>query len=783
MSEVSAETRNDPSLVIGVDVGGTFTDVFVLDEALGTILVLKVPSTTGRVSGDQSQGFLAGIREALKLANSHRHCAASPSDAVAGALGLPYSAIATIVHGTTAGTNALLERKIARTGLITTRGFRDVLEMRRRDRPSTWGLWGQFEPIIERRLRAEVDERVLADGTVLEAVNLEQVRNETKRLKALGCEALVIAFINAYANPINEQQALTAALEAWRGERSGETERAAPDPSKASVNESNLSETKAPAHADYVSASHQILPEIREFERTSTAALNAALQPVVGQYVQRLDDGLKQAGFRGQLLIVQSNGGVMDVATTCQSPVKTALSGPAAGVMACAFLARESGYPNVITGDMGGTSFDVSLVANGEPALASQTSIEFGMVIRSPMIEITTIGAGGGSVASVDTSGLLQIGPQSAGSYPGPVCYGLRDQDAEKNAGFGPCVTDANVVLGRINAQKPMGKLPALDVEAARRAIARHVGTPLGLSVEVAAQAILDVANAKMAGAIRLVSIERGHDPKQFAYMPFGGGGALHVCAMMKEVGVTQGIVPRYPGVTSALGCVIADMRRDYVRTLNQALALVAQDSLRESIGSFVAQGRQALRDSRVRFAGEQISVELDMLYQGQSHTISVPLDSETALSASLGLAEIEAAFVRAYRASFGQALEAVPMRLMNLRVAVIGVRPKFDLSLMSPKPRGANDSRSHATSMEANIIANAVDEPSTYAQWRRRVFHAGDWLESPVFARMDLPVGFEVEGPALFEQSDTTLWLEPGFQAKVDRLGNLLIRASGALA
>ena len=371
-----------PSLVIGVDVGGTFTDIFVLDEAQAKIKVLKVPSTVGKAGGDQSQGFLQGIRAAADQG---------------------FISIATIVHGTTAGTNALLERKIARTGLITTKGFRDVLEMRRRDRPSTWGLWGQFEPVIERRLRLEVDERTLASGEVLQEVDLEQVKQQAKILQEQGCEALVIAFVNAYANAQNEQKALEAARQVWKGE--------------------------------YLSASHQILPEIREFERTSTAALNASLQPVVGKYVERLDQGLRQDGFKGQLLIVQSNGGVMDVATTCRAPVKTALSGPAAGVIACAFLAREAGFPNVMTGDMGGTSFDVSLIAEGTPALASQTSIEFGMVIRSPMIEITTIGAGGGSVASVDASGLLQVGPQSAGSFPGPVCYGLR-----VDASLGPCV-------------------------------------------------------------------------------------------------------------------------------------------------------------------------------------------------------------------------------------------------------------------------------------------------------------------------------------------------------
>jgi N-methylhydantoinase A len=732
-----SEAVGKPSLVIGVDVGGTFTDIFVLDEALARIEVLKVASSVGQHGSDQSLGFLTGIEAALKR------------------VGKTHADIAVIVHGTTAGTNALLERKIARTGLITTRGFRDVLEMRRRDRPSTWGLWGKFEPIIERRLRTEVDERVLADGQVLVAADLAQIRAQTHFLLEQGCEAIVIAFINAYANPSNESAALAAARQAW-------------------IEKS----TEADERSVYLSASHQILPEIREFERTSTAALNAALQPVVGRYVERLDNGLKQRGFAGQLLIVQSNGGVMDVASTCAAPVKTALSGPAAGVMACAFIAREAGWPDVITGDMGGTSFDVSLIAQGVPAVASQTSIEFGMVIRSPMIEITTIGAGGGSVATVDRSGLLQVGPQSAGSYPGPVCYGLRSGHPQ-GLQLGPCVTDANVVLGRINAQRPIGaadeseakrdarSLLSLDVDAARESIRHHVAVPLGLSIEGAAEAILAVANAKMAGAIRLVSIERGHDPKQFAYMPFGGGGALHVCAMMQDVGVTQGIVPRYPGVTSALGCVIADMRRDYVLTMNQALTSVSMDRLRSQISTFVEHGFQALERSGVRFNAQQVHVELDMLYQGQSHTLSVPLGSALAQSPSLQLGDIAAAFEHAYRASFGQTLEAVPLRLMNLRVAVIGLRPKFDLSVLAPSASPSQASQRHLDALGPNGVAPASS---------RRVYVDQAWRQVTVYARADLSLGTVLDGPALIEQADATIWLEPGFVARLDLQGNLLV-------
>jgi len=386
-------TAHKPHLVVGVDVGGTFTDLFVLDERQGTARIIKVPSTRG----EESRGFMSGVMRV---------------DEASSQSATPAANLATIVHGTTVGTNALLERKVARTGIITTRGFRDVLEMRRRDRPQTWGLRGTFTPIVPRNLRLEVDERVLADGTVHTAVDMAQVRQQAQALLEAGCDAVCVFFINAYANPVNEQKAVAVVREVW------------PNP--------------------YVTSASEVLPEIREFERCSTATLNAALQPVVGSYLSKLDEDLRHQGFAGELLIVQSNGGVMSRQTACDVPVRTALSGPAAGVIACAAVARASGFPNVITGDMGGTSFDVSLVSQGEAALSAQTSIEFGLVVRSPMIQIETIGAGGGSIASVDASGMLQVGPESAGSIPGPACYGRGNTR--------PTVTDANVLLGRIIA-------------------------------------------------------------------------------------------------------------------------------------------------------------------------------------------------------------------------------------------------------------------------------------------------------------------------------------------
>ena len=688
------------TLVVGVDVGGTFTDLFVLDEATGKASIVKVPSTRG----EESRGFMNGIARVADEALGTK--VQDPGSGQA-------RAIATIVHGTTVGTNALLERKVARTGMITTRGFRDVLEMRRRDRPQTWGLRGTFTPIVSRPLRLEVDERVLADGSIHTPVDLDQVRQQAKALLAEGCEAVCVFFINTYANPSNEQAAVKAVRELWPN--------------------------------NYVTAASEVLPEIREFERCSTATLNATLQPVLGSYLTRLEADLRTQGFAGELLIVQSNGGVMSRATACDVPVRTALSGPAAGVIACAAIARAAGFPNVMTGDMGGTSFDVSLVAKGEAALAAQTSIDFGMVIRSPMIQIETIGAGGGSIASVDASGMLQVGPESAGSVPGPACYGRGNTR--------PTVTDANVLLGRIAADRPLGGglLAAMDRSQAETAIDVHVAQPLGLDVLTAAEAILTVANARMAGAIRLVSIERGHDPRQFAYMPFGGGGALHVCALMREVGVSTGIVPRYPGVTSALGCVMADMRHDAVQTLNKALSELDMNDVRERVDALAAQCQARLDSAGVRFSNTVQQIEFDMLYTGQTHTVVVPV-AQSALDAPGLLAAFEAA----YQAAFGRILDGIPVRVMNLRYARIGVRPKFDLAVLAPQGEG-----------------------STQSLGLQRVYHAGQWWDAQRYARLELPINSSITGPAILEQPDTTVWLEPGFTARVDVLGNLLIAAS----
>jgi len=677
--------------IIGVDVGGTFTDVFSLDPATGETGVAKVPTTRP----DQSGGFLDGIR------------AVQPD----------MSKIGSLVHGTTAGTNALLERKGAKIGVITTEGFRDVLEMRRRDRPRTWGLKGDFTPVVPRDLRMEVPERVLADGTVEQEVDIAAVKAAAEALLEQGCLAVVVLFVNAYANTANEDAAVAALRDMW------------PNP--------------------HVASSSEILPEIREFERFSTTALNGYLQPEVAGYLARLENALNGGGFGGEFMIVQSNGGVMSVETACQRPVRTALSGPSAGVIAAGYIAQTAGYDNLITGDMGGTSFDVSMIVDGESVVSPQTSIDFGMVVRTPMIEIATIGAGGGSIASVDGGGLLTIGPESAGSNPGPVAYGRGNTR--------PTVTDANIVLGRIDATRPLGKgLGTLDLEAAKAAIDEHVAKPLGLDVMEAAEAIVRVANSRMAGAIRLISIERGHDPAKFAYMPFGGGGALHTGAMIDEVGIGRALIPRFPGVTSAMGCVIADMRQDFVQTVNTTVDALDLDALTAHMQQHYDDGQEVLDSAGTEFAAREAQFSLDMAYLGQTHTVAVPIP----VTVTGGKVEtpqrdaIRTAFEASYRDLYGRLLKS-GIRVLNLRSTVIGKRHKFDLARLAPA---------------ADATVEAAERGT------RPVFVRGAWETARVLSRLDLPVGTVVDGPAILEQPDATIFVEPWLTAKVDSFGNVLI-------
>jgi len=572
------------SKLLGIDVGGTFTDLFYLDEATGETRISKASTTPGNQA--------VGLFEAMQ------------------AIGIAPAEIDCFIHGTTIATNALIERKGARCGMLTTRGFRDVLELGRRDRPQLYGMTGLQDPLIPRDLRLEVPERIGPGGEVEEALDEEAVVRAARVLKARGAEAVVVCFLHSYANPAHEQ-------------RAGELLRGF-DP-------------------DWlVNLSCEMLPQIHEMERFSTATIHTYLQPLVSRYVDSLKHKLGQAGYPHDVLFVQSSGGIMSSATARQRPANLALSGPAAGVMAASYVAKVAGFDNVISADMGGTSFDVCLIPSGRPRTSDQTQLGFRMPLRVAMIDIHTVGAGGGSIARVDRGGLLHIGPESAGAVPGPAAYG--------RGGEQPTVTDANLVLGHIGPSFAFGGNGGMrmDREAAVRAIQAHVGAPLGLDVEESARAIVRVANHRMAGRIRAVSIKRGYDPRDFALVAYGGAGPMHAAALMKDVGIGRCLIPYYPGVLCALGSAAADLRRDEVRT-----ALLNLDQL--DVEAFSHLVDEMCHACAGQIEGEGVPIErvdvvtsADMGYEGQRHDIRVVLPMSLTRE-SLRLA-FEAAYRREYR-------------------------------------------------------------------------------------------------------------------------------------
>lgn len=676
------------AILVGVDVGGTFTDILIFDANSGSVRVVKTPSTVE----DQSIGFLNGLKQS----------------------GVDLSKVQRIIHGTTVGTNAVLERKGAKVGLLTTKGFRDVLEMRRRERAQTWGLWGDYKPLIPRKWRYEVTERILADGTERVQLNEEEVLAVAQALKEDGVEALAVCFLHAYANSEHEERAVELLQKVW--------------PNK------------------YISRSSDILPEIREFERTSTTAVNAYIQPKTDHYLSLLQSRLAESGYTEDVSIIQSNGGVMSSQSAREKSVNTVLSGPAAGVIAAAQVGLASGFPNIITADMGGTSFDVSLILDGKPSMQAEQKIEFGVVVRVPMIEITTIGAGGGSIAWIDGAGFLQIGPESAGSYPGPVAFG--------RGGIKPTVTDANVVLGRINADDPIGaKGSQLDIEGAKKAIDEWIAKPLGLDVYAAAEAILKVATSKMAGALRLISVERGHDPRHFVLVPFGGAGPLHAAALIRECGIAHAVVPYYPGITSALGCVTANAQYDFLRTVNKLIDDFDVTEGLHILRSFDKEGRTLLDKSGVSVVGTEVVYQADMAYEGQTHTVLVELDAN-----HMTQREIRAAFEQVYAHEFSRTLDDIPIRIQTLRATITGIRPQLDLKTL------------------VNERAAEVKHESPVPFKTRWVYFNGAFVNTPIYRREDLHVGQRMMGPAIIEQLDTTTVVEPNMMTSIDENGHLVI-------
>lgn len=675
-------------LVAGVDVGGTFTDLVLFDPKSGSVQLAKVPTTLDPAKGGQAAGVLAALETV----------SASLAD------------IDLIVHGTTATTNAVLERKLCRTGLITTAGFRDVLELGRRTRPNAYGMTGRFVPIIPRDLRLEVPERMDAQGRVITALDESALEVAIKRLIALDCESLVIHFLHSYANPAHERRAAEMAARLW------------PTP--------------------YVTMGHALLSECREYERGVTAAVNASVQPMLERYIGRLADGLAARGYARELLVMNGNGGMVSAAKVSREAVKTVMSGPASGVMAAVYTGRRAGMPDLVTYDMGGTSTDVALIKRGVAPVSNEIEIEYAMPIHVPMVDVRTVGAGGGSIAWVDAGGMLRVGPESAGSNPGPVCYG--------RGGDRITISDANLLLGRLPAER-FGQA----ANAARQVMQDQIAAPLGLSVEAASEAVIRVANAHMGGAIRMVSISMGVDPRDFALFAFGGAGPLHAAALARELAIPRVLVPARPGITNALGCVVADLRHDFVRSINQPLDWVDMGHVHRILADQAAEGRGLIAAENLDLLGVEVRNTCDMQFVGQTHLLRIALPDATPDRETL-----QSLFETAYLDRFHVELPNIRANLMNLNVSVIGKRPEVDLSrLIDP--------------------AGRLETVEMAQKGQRRVYFGG-WIDTSVYWRDHLPLDAAFIGPAIIEQMDTTIVVEPGDRVTSDAEGNLIIEIGG---
>lgn len=682
--KVSAATG---SVVAGIDVGGTFTDLLLIDARKGgTVHIAKTPTTV------ENQAF--GVVSAL------------------GATQFPVSDIDLIVHGTTTTTNAVLERRLAKTGMITTRGFRDVIELGRRTRPQAYGMTGTFVPVIPRNLRLEVTERVEAGGAIRVALDEQEVREAVQRLVEASCESLVIHFLHSYANPTHERRAAEIAAEIWPN--------------------------------GHITAGHALLSEAREFERGVTAAVNASVQPILERYVARLRKELAAQGYARDFLIMNGNGGMISARFVTAESAKTVMSGPASGVIAAAYTGKRAGFPNLVTYDMGGTSTDVALIRNAEPAVSNEIEIEYAMPIHVPMVAVHTVGAGGGSIARVDAAGLIQLGPESAGANPGPICYG--------RGGTEPTVTDANLVLGRLAPKKLLAVDHPVSVESVTHTFEEKIGRATGLSGVEAAGAVLRLGNMKMAGAIRMVSVARGHDPRDFSLFAFGGAGPLHASALARELGLPRVLIPARPGITNALGCVVADMRHDFVNTINQPVSGLDEAQALSVLNRHREEGEALIAKEAVTPETIRVTHSADMQFIGQTHIINVPLPS-----AHIERAVLQDLFERAYFARFRVELPEIRAVLVNLNTSVTGVRTPLDLSrLIDPSGR--------ASSLDAAL------------REIRPVWYGGTWHDTPVYDREKLPLDAVIQGPAILEQMDCTTVMEPGDRARSDADGNIVI-------
>lgn len=674
---------------IGIDVGGTFTDFVLLKTADEAVVYYKRPSTPH----DPSEAIAAGLTELLEIENI------DPRD------------VDFLGHGTTVATNMIIERRGVSTGLLATKGFRDVLAIGRQSRPSLYDYRvRKIDPLVPRKHRVEVDERLAANGEVLNAIEESAVVAEAKRLWSDGVRAIAICFLHSYRNPSHEEAARRA------------VQQALPDA--------------------YVSISSEVLPEFREYERTSTTVLNAYVGPKMRAYTRELRERLKNIGVPVQPMTVHSNGGLLSLEAVEELPVLTCLSGPAGGVVGAAALGVAAGFPNLLTFDVGGTSTDVSLIADGQAKYTSKREITQ-FPLKMPMIDIQVIGAGGGSVAWIDDAGALKVGPHSAGALPGPAAYGRGGEE--------PTLTDAQICMQRLNPVALLnGRMP-IDREKAWSVIKDKIADPLGMSVEEAAHGILTVAAASMSRAIRSISIEHGYDLDDFTLVSFGGAGPLHSADVAKECGIKRILVPQEPGTMCARGILLSDISRDFVRTELTLADQAGWSRLIDLFRDMVAEGDAWLAREHVDETLRQFECVIEARYRGQNHEIRVPMPSET----NEGLNVFVSSFHAAHQKEYGSIVETRPVEVVNCRVRASGAVPKAKFAPV----------HSHGTIDDALIA--------------EREMYCGPvhgWRKTKIFSRGKLPVGQAIVGPVVIEEMSSTTIVLPGQQVQVDAIGNLLI-------
>ena len=696
---------------IGVDIGGTFTDGTLVDSSTGEVTTSKVLTTPV----DPASGFISAVNKLLGVNNE-----VDPDE------------IEHVVHATTVATNAIIEGKTAKTAFVTTEGFRDMLEIARQIRPSLYDL--QFEkpkPLVPRQLCFEIPERLDAKGNVVTPLDEKALAQIVDQIAETGVTAIAVCLLHSYRNPDHEQKVGEAI--------------------KAKIPDVKLS------------LSSEIVPEFREYLRASTTVINSAVAPIVSTYLASIIEKLHSANINSELLVMQSNGGVYPAESASESPVFMVESGPAAGAVAAASIGSELGYPNVISFDMGGTTAKASLIRDGQPNITKDYSVggaaqsgagafggASGYPIRTPVVDLVEIGAGGGSIAWVDSGGALRVGPQSSGADPGPVCYGLGGKE--------PTITDANLILGRLDPNYFAGGEMTLDTEAANNAISEYCAEPLGLSIEAAAHGIVEIANTAMVNALRLVSVQRGHDPRDFILMGFGGAGPAHVVRLAEQAGIPQVLIPAEPGTTSALGLLVTDVRMESSATLIERADQIELSKITNEFERLENSGRIA-HSSAASASGEPIfERSIEMRYWGQSFELSVPVPDRKIIDADW-MSELIESFHESHNTAYGFRADDEPVELVNLRLTTIGkiARPQLrKLDIISPNAKVAIKGK--------RPVYFGTDSSE------------GGVIHTTVYDRPKLPAGSVFNGPAIVEEPDCTTVIQPSWSVTVDDFGNLLI-------